>query len=139
MPIVATQLLDQFQDNVSTERVKEGVVVNSIRIRPMLCYPSTSDDFGGRWVLTGIEIFAYADICFRPEEARVTCSTNYGCAQWGFPFTRLAQFLKEKSRRDCDIEELYKHVNPTQQNYAADDRKRRPFGYAKPCVLRNLS
>lgn len=108
---VADKLRPLLNNDVSIEDMRNGVIIDNIRVRPLLCCPPQSEPQENRWCLTAHEIFEFANLCFNPVEARGSCSTRYNFQQWGYPFTAIVQYLKNQGIENKeDINNLYLHL-----------------------------
>lgn len=96
MESIVYRLQPLLQEGVTAETAKMGVLEGGFRVRALLCCPALDGSVVDRWCLTGDEIFGYAGQCFNPAEPRPSCSTRYNLLQWGYPFTPIVQWLKER-------------------------------------------
>jgi hypothetical protein len=106
---VVHQLQPLLQEDVVAKTAQAGVLESGVRVRALLCCPAILYPVDGRWFLTGDEIFEYAGRCFNPAEPRASCSTRYNFGQWGYPFTPIVQWFKERPDR-LALEVLYERL-----------------------------
>jgi hypothetical protein len=108
---VADRLMPLLQDDTHLDAMRTGVIEESIRVRPLLCCPSCSEAAIDKWCLLGSDIFDFANQCFNPEERRDTCSTRYNFQQWGYPFSSVVTYFKNRCEAETiNIDELYQHI-----------------------------
>lgn len=100
VPDVAQRLLPLLDDNAPADRVSEGVLETSIRVRPLLCCPSLSTNDTRRWCLTGDEIMTFIDQCLDPAKAPPTCGRRYGYDLWGHSFEAIVRWFKEREKSE---------------------------------------
>lgn len=108
IPSVADELRPLLQDDTSIEDMRNGVVRNNVRFRALLSCPPQSEPEETKWLLTGGEIFRFANLCLSPEKRRETCSTRYPLRQW-YPFSDIVEILK--SNDIMHIDQLYTCLN----------------------------
>jgi hypothetical protein len=103
---VVCQLQPLLREDVAAHPARIGVREGPVRVRALLSCPPLAGPVWDRWILTGDEILRYADPCFNPAEPRASCSTRYNFQQWGYPFTPIVQWLKERPH-PMTLEALY--------------------------------
>lgn len=109
MESVVRRLQPLLQQDVVAETARAGVLEGGFRVRALLCCPTLFDTIDHRWCLTGDEIFDYAGRCFHPVEPRAFSSTRYNFQQWGYPFTPIVQWFKERPDQ-LALEALYERL-----------------------------
>ena len=113
---VAERVLPLFADDAKIEQVVSGIVDEGVRVRGLLCCPTSAPGNCTRWLLDGVEILRYAEECFNPAEPRETCSVRYNFQQWSYPLSRIVTWLKDKKRQTpTTVDELYKHLEVVRQ------------------------
>lgn len=84
LPALAAEVQELLQPGVAAARGRQGVTVDRVRVRALLCCPER--DSGAAtdpWFLAGSELFGFVTSCLRPTEARASCSTQYDLSSWG--------------------------------------------------------
>ncbi|MBZ9916578.1 MULTISPECIES: hypothetical protein [unclassified Mesorhizobium] len=109
---VAGRVRGLFDEELAIEQARKGLVEGDVRVRALLCCPPMSESPEDRWRLTAPVILNYAEACFRPDEARPTCSVRYNFQQWGYPMKRIVTWLKDTNRAGpARLNELYAHLD----------------------------
>ncbi|RUU61050.1 hypothetical protein [Mesorhizobium sp. M2C.T.Ca.TU.002.02.1.1] len=105
---VAGRLRSLFDEELPVDQARKGLVEGDVRIRALLCCPPMSEAPQDRWRLTAPTILNYAEACFRPGEARPTCSVRYSFLQWGYPMREIVRWLKDRDQAGpASLAELY--------------------------------
>ena len=113
---VAERVQPLFSDDANIEQVISGIVDEGVRVRGLLCCPTSAPGNGPRWLLDGAEILRYAEECFNPAERRDTCSVRYNFQQWSYPLSRVVTWIKDKKRQTpTTVDELYNHLGVIRQ------------------------
>ena len=111
IPIVAEKFQPLLADQAGYDQVVSGITDEGVRLRPLLCCPTSAPQNGNRWLLDGTEILRYADECFNPEERRDTCSVRYNFQQWSYPLSKIVTWIKDKKRKaPMTLDALYEHL-----------------------------
>jgi len=113
---VAENIQPLLADQAPADQSVAGIVEDGVRVRALLCCPTSAPSDGTRWLLDGAEILRYAEECFNPPELRETCSVRYNFQQWGYPLSKIVTWLKDKRRQNpATIDELYQHLKVVRQ------------------------
>lgn len=117
---IFTSVAERFQpllaDDAIFDQVVSGIECEGVRVRGLLCCPTSASDSDARWLLNGAEILRYAEECFNPSERRDTCSVRYNFQQWSYPLSRVVTWIKDKNRQTpTTVDELYKHLEVARQ------------------------
>jgi len=92
----ADALLPLLQDRVTTQEGRSGVVIAAVRVRALLCCPSSSTEPKvDRWFLNGTELLGYVHRCLNPRTPRPSCSPRYSYELWGDQLEPLVRYFKE--------------------------------------------
>ena len=90
------------------------ILYKDISIRPLIFAPDkTSQRKNQIKFINGPELINFCWKCFRPENRRETCETNYKSVNnWGEQFERLVGYFKDHNKQNAgNINELYVHFN----------------------------
>jgi hypothetical protein len=91
---LSSRLQSLFRPDISANESAEGIVVERVRFRALLCCP-VIDEHDSLWGLFGNEIFSYLNSCFNPNERRQFCSNRYNFNQWGYPLSKIVRAFKD--------------------------------------------
>ena len=112
-------IIDEFIQIITPREIQSSkafpvISKNNITIRPILFAPDRPlPRINQIKYIHRSELINYCWECFRPENRRNTCETNYKAVNnWGEQFERLVGFFKDKDKLKPDnINELYEHFN----------------------------
>ena len=108
---VAARLLPLLHDDASPQAVREGVTESTVRVSPLLCYPSVPADQNDGWRLTEEEIFGFIDSCLDPKKAPATCARRYPYEMWGSSFEHIVRWFKGRKKEEpLTAAELVRHL-----------------------------
>ena len=85
---------------------------SDISIRPILFAPDKTTQRNNQLkFISGTEMISFCWNCFRPENRRVTCETNYKAINnWGEQFERLVGYFKNRDKNSAGlITDFYDH------------------------------
>lgn len=109
---VVAGLLPLLDDAAPKDAVRKGVTEATVRIRPLLCYPSISSEDDDGWHLTEEEVFGFINTCLDPRNAPATCARRYAYELWGPSFEPIIRWFKNrKSVEPLTAAALVKHLS----------------------------
>jgi len=113
---LANQLLPLLQPSAESRQVVPCVIgPRNTRVRAVLCSPERWHKRNNQpWFISGSEIFNFAYLCFSPEEARNSCSTQYDFESWGEVYEPIVKYIKSKKDvsaiKASMVNELYQYL-----------------------------
>lgn len=97
-------IIDEFVCKVTPKEIQSSesfpvIKINKITLRPILFAPDRPQSRSNQIkYIHGSELIDYCWKCFRPENRRETCETEYKAVNnWGEQFERLVGFFKDKN------------------------------------------
>jgi len=111
IPTIAEKFQPLLADQANFDQVVAGVTADRVRVRGLLCCPTSKTLKGNRWLLNGTEILSYAEECFTPTELRDTCSVRYNFQQWSYPLSKIVTWIKDNKRQvPVTLDALYEYL-----------------------------
>lgn len=114
-------LIDKFTKIITPKEIQNSssfdtLTKNNLSIRPILFAPDRKPPRNNQVrFIHGNEIINYCWNCFRPDNQRDECSTDYKAINnWGEQFEQLLGYFKNQDKKDSgDISDLYTHFKIT--------------------------
>lgn len=106
---------DALAVNKSFAKIEHKNRFGAITIRPMIFSIETAHEEGENIMfINGINIIEYLWECLCPDEKRIDCSTRYPFKNWGFEYTDIVGYIKERHLKGESIpttSDLYNAFN----------------------------